>query len=80
MNLAFQNLRRRPQTARKKLSRKWLHWRMRGQPEADILKAERKLRGVEQFDKLQRPTSWWSRFGKSGPHLVAGDDFPPVPA
>ena len=66
MNLAFQNLRQGLQTARKKLSRKWLHWRMRGQPEADILKAERKLRGVEQFDKLQRADVVVVSFGKSG--------------
>ena len=34
MNLAIQNLRQGLQTARKKLSRKWLHWRMRGESEA----------------------------------------------
>jgi alcohol sulfotransferase len=66
MNLAIQNLRQGLQTARKKLSRKWLHWRMRGQPEADILKAERKLRGVEQFDKLQDADIVMVSFGKSG--------------
>lgn len=66
MNLAFQNLRQGLQTARKKLSRKWLHWRMRGQPEAEILKAERKLRGIEQFDKLQRADIVVVSFGKSG--------------
>jgi len=66
MNLAIQNLRQGLQTARKKLSRKWLHWRMRGQPEAEILKAERKLRGVEQFDKLQRADIVVVSFGKSG--------------
>ena len=66
MNLAFQNLRQGLQTARKKLSRKWLHWRMRGQPEAEILKAERKLRGVEQFDKLQKADIVVVSFGKSG--------------
>ena len=36
MNLAIQNLRQGLQTARKKLSRKWLHWRMRGESEAVI--------------------------------------------
>ncbi len=66
MNLAIQNIRQGLQTARKKLSRKWLHWRMRGQPEAEILKAERKLRGVEQFDKLQRADIVVVSFGKSG--------------
>ncbi len=66
MNLAFQNLRQGLQTARKKLSRKWLHWRMRAQPEAEILTAERKLRGVEQFDKLQKADIVVVSFGKSG--------------
>jgi len=66
MNLAFQNLRQGLQTARKKLSRKWLHWRMRGRPEEEILVAERKLRGVEQFDKLQRADIVVVSFGKSG--------------
>ncbi|MEM1154168.1 MAG: sulfotransferase domain-containing protein [Pseudomonadota bacterium] len=66
MNLAIQNLRQGLQTARKKLSRKWLHWRMRGQPEDVILKAERKLRGVEQHSKLQRADVVIVSFGKSG--------------
>jgi hypothetical protein len=66
MKLAVQNLRQALQTARKKLSRKLLHWRMRGKPEAEILKAERKLRGVEQFDKLQRADIVVVSFGKSG--------------
>ncbi len=66
LNLAFQNLRQGLQTVHKKLSRKWLHWRMRGQSEAEILMAERKLRGVEQFDKLQRADIVVVSFGKSG--------------
>ncbi len=66
LNLAFQNLRQGLQTVHKKLSRRWLHWRMRGQPEAEILKAERKLRGAEQFDKLQRADVVVVSFGKSG--------------
>ena len=66
LNLALQNLRQALQTVHKKLSRRWLHWRMRGQPEAEILKAERKLRGVEQFDKLQRADIVVVSFGKSG--------------
>lgn len=48
------------------MSRRVLHWRMRGQPEAEILIAERKLRGVEQFDKLQRADVVMVSFGKSG--------------
>jgi alcohol sulfotransferase len=43
-----------------------LHWRMRGQPEAAILEAERKLRGVEQFEKLQCADVVVVSFGKSG--------------
>jgi alcohol sulfotransferase len=66
MKLALQNLRQAGQTARKKLSRRILHWRMRGQSEAEILQAERKLRGVEQFDKLQRADIVVVSFGKSG--------------
>ncbi len=66
MKLTLQTLRQAWQTGKKKLSRKILHWRMRGQPETDILKAERKLRGVEQFDKLQRADIVVVSFGKSG--------------
>ncbi|MFV8817824.1 sulfotransferase domain-containing protein [Haliea sp. E17] len=66
MKLAFQNLRQGLQTLNKKLSRKLLHLRMRGKPEADILEAERKLRGVEQFDKLQKADIVVVSFGKSG--------------
>lgn len=66
MKLAIQNVRQLWQTGRKKLSRRILHWKMRGQPEAEILVAERKLRGVEQFDKLQRADIVVVSFGKSG--------------
>ena len=66
MTLALQSLRQALQTGRKKLSRKLLHWRMRGQSEADILAAERKLRGVEQFDKPRRADIVVVSFGKSG--------------
>ena len=66
MRLALQTARQALQTARKKLSRRWLHWRMRGKPEADILKAERQLRGVEQFQKLQQADVVIVSFGKSG--------------
>ncbi len=66
MKLAVQNLRQALQTARKKVSRRILHWRMRGESEADILIAERKLRGVEQFDKLQKADIVVVSFGKSG--------------
>ena len=66
MKMAIQNMRQGLQTVRKKLARRWLHWQMREQPEAEILKAERKLRGVEQFDKLQRADVVVVSFGKSG--------------
>lgn len=66
MKLAIQNVRQLMQTGRKKLSRRILHWQMRGQPEAEILIAERKLRGVEQYDKLQRADIVVVSFGKSG--------------
>ena len=66
MRLAIQNLRQAGQTARKKLSRRILHWRMRGKSEAEILVAERKLRGIEQFDKLQKADIVVVSFGKSG--------------
>jgi hypothetical protein len=39
---------------------------MRGQPESVILIEERKLRGVEQFDKLQKADIVVVSFGKSG--------------
>lgn len=66
MKLAIQSLRQAMQTARKKLSRRILHWRMRGHTEAEILVEERKLRGVEQFDKLQKADIVVVSFGKSG--------------
>ena len=66
MRLAVQNIRQALHTAGKKLSRRLLHWRMRGRPEAEILKAERRLRGVEQFDKLQKADVVIVSFGKSG--------------
>ncbi len=66
MRLALQTLRQGLQTGRKKLSRRLLHWRMRGRPEAEILAAERRLRGAEQFDKLQHADIVVVSFGKSG--------------
>ena len=66
MKMAIQGLRQAAQTVKKKLSRRILHWRMRGHSEAEILVEERKLRGVEQFDKLQRADIVVVSFGKSG--------------
>jgi hypothetical protein len=64
--LAIQGLRQVLHTAGKKISRRILHWKMRGQPESVILIEERKLRGVEQFDKLQKADIVVVSFGKSG--------------
>lgn len=66
MKLVIQNIRQASQTARKKLSRRILHWRMSGRPEAEILIEERKLRGVEQHDKLRKADFVFVSFGKSG--------------
>ncbi len=66
MKLAMQSLRQGWQTGRKKLARRMLHWRMRGQPQAAILIAERQLRGVEQYEKLQLADIVVVSFGKSG--------------
>jgi alcohol sulfotransferase len=66
VKLAIQSARQALQTLRKKMSRKILHWRMRGHSEAEILVEERKLRGVEQFDKLQHADIVVVSFGKSG--------------
>ncbi len=66
MKLLLQNLRQGLQTGRKKLSRRFLHWRMRGRPEAEVLAAERRLRGAEQEDKLRRADIVVVSFGKSG--------------
>jgi hypothetical protein len=66
VRMALQTVRQALQTGRKKLSRKVLYWRMRGRPEAEILVAERRLRGAEQFDKLQRADVVVVSFGKSG--------------
>ena len=47
-------------------------WRLRGRPEAEILKAERKLRGVEQFDKLRAADVVIVSFGESGRTWLRG--------
>jgi len=39
---------------------------MRGRPESEILAAERKLRGVEQYEKLREADIVFVSFGKSG--------------
>jgi alcohol sulfotransferase len=66
VKLALSNLRHAIRIGKKKLSRKILHLRMRGQPEADILRAERKLRGAEQYRTLRDADVVFVSFGKSG--------------
>jgi alcohol sulfotransferase len=63
---AVQTLRHGLNTARKKLSRKILHLRMRNQPQEAVLAAERKLRGKEQYTTLQKADLVFVSFGKSG--------------
>lgn len=53
-------------TVAKKMGRFFLHLRMRNASEAEVLAAERKMRGVEQLDKLQRADIVVVSFGKSG--------------
>lgn len=66
MNQALQTAKHALHTGWKKLSRKLLHLRMIGRPEAEVLVAERKLRGAEQFKKLRRADVVFVSFGKSG--------------
>ena len=66
MRHLFQSLRQATRTACRKLFRRRLHFRMRGRPETEILREERKLRGVEQFHKLQQADIVVVSFGKSG--------------
>ncbi len=54
------------QTAWRKLSRRLLHLRMRGRPEAEVLAAERCLRGKDQLKLLQKADVVVVSFGKSG--------------
>ncbi|MCR9105669.1 MAG: sulfotransferase domain-containing protein [Gammaproteobacteria bacterium] len=62
----LQTLRHGAHTGAKKLSRKILHWRMRNRPQAEVLLAERKLRGLEQYKKLRSADVVFVSFGKSG--------------
>jgi alcohol sulfotransferase len=54
------------QTASRKLSRKWLHFRLRGRPTEEVLAAERKLRGEDQLKWLEKSDIVVVSFGKSG--------------
>ena len=66
MKLVAQNVRHGLHTGWKKLSRKILHWRMRGRPVEEVVQAERKLRGREQYRKLRSADVVFVSFGKSG--------------
>jgi Sulfotransferase domain len=66
MKLVLSNLRHALRIGKKKLSRKILHLRMRGKPQAEILKAERHLRGAEQYKTLRSADVVFVSFGKSG--------------
>lgn len=66
MKYALQAARQFSQTVRKKLSRRFLHLRMRGASEEETLAAERKLRGAEQMRKLSKADVVMVSFGKSG--------------
>ncbi|MCX2982428.1 sulfotransferase [Halieaceae bacterium IMCC14734] len=54
------------QTATRKLERRWLHLRLRGRPESELLAAERVLRGKDQLKLLRRSDIAVVSFGKSG--------------
>ena len=62
----LQSFRQLLQTINRKLSRRWLHLRMRGRPQAEVLAAERRLRGKDQLKWLQRSDIVVVSFGKSG--------------
>jgi len=53
-------------TLRKKLARRILHWRLRNRPAAEVLEAERRLRGREQMQRLLAADAVIVSFGKSG--------------
>ena len=54
------------QTATRKLERRWLHLRLRGRPESELLAAERVLRGKDQLKLLKRSDIAVVSYGKSG--------------
>ena len=66
MMYAFHNARHAIGVLRKKLERRWLRLKMLGRPEAEVLAAERRLRGTEQYGKLREADLVIVSFGKSG--------------
>jgi len=63
---ALQQLRHAASTLRKKLARRVLNWRLRHRPEAEVIAAERRLRGREQLARLREADLVVVSFGKSG--------------
>ncbi|MFN2329444.1 MAG: sulfotransferase domain-containing protein [Chromatocurvus sp.] len=66
MKYALQQLRHAASTLRKKLARRVLNWRLRHRPEAEVIAAERRLRGREQLARLREADLVVVSFGKSG--------------
>tara|TARA_B100001540_G_scaffold211565_1_gene186490 strand:- start:3095 stop:4039 length:945 start_codon:yes stop_codon:yes gene_type:complete len=66
LKLALSSLSHAARIGRKKISRRLLHLRMRGRPQSEILQAERRLRGVEQYRTLRKSDVVFVSFGKSG--------------
>jgi alcohol sulfotransferase len=66
MRYALQQLRHGADTLRKKLARRWLNWRLRHRPAAELIAAERRLRGREQLARLREADVVVVSFGKSG--------------
>lgn len=66
MKYAVQQLRHAASTLRKKLARRVLNWRLRHHPAAEVIVAERRLRGREQLARLRAADIVVVSFGKSG--------------
>ncbi|MAS40994.1 MAG: sulfotransferase [Porticoccaceae bacterium] len=66
MRHALQQLRQLRRTFVKKGARRILHWRLRGSGQAERLRAERRLRGAEQYATLRSADLAVVSFGKSG--------------
>ncbi|TCO76268.1 sulfotransferase domain-containing protein [Chromatocurvus halotolerans] len=66
MKYAVQQLRHAASTLRKKLARRVLNWRLRNASGAEVVTAERRLRGREQLARLREADIVVVSFGKSG--------------
>ena len=56
MKYALQQLRHAANTLRKKAARRFLNWRNRNRPQAEVIAEERRLRGREQRGQAQGAT------------------------